>query len=268
MKRIQLFEFEDQSWFPDTIRISMTRLIMVLHKLTGLSPIIKKELDDMIDKTGMNTIVDVGSGAGGALEDVYTLYKGDPRDVKFILTDLYPNKKTIERINKNYDESLRYYAEPVNAVALERTPVGIKTMLNSFHHMPPKVAKDILRSAKEGNQPIMIYEMAENKIPLLAWWLFLPISLVILIIMVFFMTPFVRPLKIEQLLLTYIIPVIPICYAWDGQASLPRIYTLDDIDGLLEGLHSDSYKWEKGPAINSKGKKQGYYIKGYPIATL
>lgn len=268
MKRIQLFEFEDQSWFPDTLRISMTRLIMVLHKLTGLSPIIKKELDDMIDKTGLETVVDIGSGAGGAMEDVYKLYQDDSRDVKFILTDLYPNKKTIERINNEYDEHLRYYKDPVNAVALERTPEGIKTMLNSFHHMPPNVAKDILKSAQEAKQPIMIYEMAENKIPLLIWWLFLPISLVILMVMVLFMTPFVRPLKAEQLLLTYIIPIVPICYAWDGQASLPRIYTLDDVDALLKGLHSEDYVWEKAPAINKKGKKQGYCIKGYPAKPL
>lgn len=268
MKRIQLFEFEDQAWFPDKIRISMTRLIMVLHKMTGLSPVIKKELDDMIEKTGMNTIVDIGSGAGGAMEDVYHLYNSENGNVKFLLTDLYPNKKTIERINKQYGENLRYHKDSVNASDLKNTPSGIKTMLNSFHHMPQKVAKDILRSAKENNQPIMIYEMAENKIPLLVWWLFLPLSLVILVLMVFFMTPFVRPLKIEQILLTYIIPVIPICYAWDGQASLPRIYTLNDIDELLEGLNSDNYIWEKGPAINAKGKKQGYYIKGYPAVML
>lgn len=268
MKRIQLFEFEDQSWFPDTLRISMTRLIMVLHKLTGLSPIIKKELDDMIEKTGLSTVVDIGSGAGGAMEDVHQLYAKDKTDVKFILTDLYPNQKTIARINTQYDDSLRYYGEPVNAVALENTPEGIKTMLNSFHHLPPHVAKSILKSAKEAKQPIMIYEMADNKIPLLIWWLFLPISLVILIVMVFFMTPFVRPLKAEQLLLTYIIPVIPIFYAWDGQASLPRIYTLEDLDELLDGLQSTDYIWEKGSAINSKGKKQGYYLKGYPAKAL
>lgn len=264
MKRVQLFEFEDQSWFPDTFRISLTRLIMVLHKLTGLSPVIKKELDDMISKTGSRSVVDLGSGAGGAMEDVYKLYQSENENVQFTLTDLYPNKKTIDRINTEYGEGLKYYEGSVNAADLKNTPEGIKTMVNSFHHMPPAVAKSILRSAKENAQPIMIYEMAENKIPFLVWLLFLPISLVILMIMVLFMTPFVKPLKVEQLIFTYLIPLIPMAYAWDGQTSLPRIYTMKDLDELLSDLHSDDYVWEKGPAINSKGKQQGYTLKGYP----
>lgn len=264
MKRIQLFEFEDQSWFPDTLRISLTRLIMVLHKLTGLSPIIKRELDDLMQKSGQHKVIDMGSGAGGAMEDVHKLYAENNESVDIVLSDLYPNKTTISRINNQQIGGLKYHESSVDAANSTTVPNGIRTMMNSFHHMPPKQAKDILRSAKESNQPIMIYEMAENKIPLLVWWLFLPLSLVILVVMVLFMTPFVRPLTPAQLILTYIIPVIPITYAWDGQASLPRIYTLDDIDILLDGLRSEEYIWEKGPAMNEKGKKQGYYLKGYP----
>ena len=264
MKRIQLFEFEDQPWFPDTLRISLTRLIMVLHKLTGLSQIIKRELDDLMQKSNQRKVIDMGSGAGGAMEDVHQLYVKNNESIEILLSDLYPNQKTIARINAQNHIGLKYHNSSVDAADAKTVPDGIRTMLNSFHHMPPEKAKDILRSAKESNQPIMIYEMAENKIPLLVWCLFLPLSLVILIVMVLFMTPFVRPLTPVQLLLTYIIPVIPITYAWDGQASLPRIYTLEDIDVLLEDLHSDDYVWEKAPAINEKGKKQGYYLKGYP----
>ncbi len=55
------------------------------------------------------------------------------------------------------------------------------------------------------------------------------------------MTPFVKPLTWRQIIFTYLIPIIPICYAWDGQASLPRIYTLKDLDHLLAGLGSWNY---------------------------
>lgn len=78
------------------------------------------------------------------------------------------------------------------------------------------------------------------------------------------MTPFVKPLTWRQLVFTYLIPIIPICYAWDGQASLPRMYAANDIDELLNGLGKNNYYWEHGPAKRSNGKKLGTYIVGYP----
>jgi hypothetical protein len=46
------------------------------------------------------------------------------------------------------------------------------------------------------------------------------------------------------------------CYAWDGQASLPRMYTIKDLNELLEGLGSESYTWEKGYAKKKNGKNR------------
>ena len=78
------------------------------------------------------------------------------------------------------------------------------------------------------------------------------------------MTPFVKPLSISQLVLTYVIPIIPLAYAWDGQASLVRTYTLNDVDELIGNTDNENYIWEKAPVKNAKGKKAGYYIFGYP----
>jgi len=130
--------------------------------------------------------------------------------------------------------------------------------------MPPEAAKNILKSAVENRQPLLIYEMAENKIPLLIWILLLPISLVIIMLMTWFMTPFVKPLTWQQLVFTYLIPIIPICYAWDGQASLVRMYTFNDIDELLKGMETPDFYWEKGFAKKGSGKKIGTYLVGYP----
>ena len=74
--------------------------------------------------------------------------------------------------------------------------------------------------------------------------------------MVLFMTPFVKPLTWRQIVFTYLIPIIPICYAWDGQASMPRMYALKDLDHMLEGLGSGNYTWQKGHAIKKNGKNR------------
>lgn len=265
MKRVQLFEFEDFSWFPSWLRNCMTGLIVLLQRMMGTGEVLANLVSEVLKKQGLSEIVDLGSGSGGVMPDVLEILRKDQdlKEVKLILTDLYPNETILKKVNRVQDNGVSYHPGSVDATNIATAPAGLKTMVNSFHHMRPESAKKILESAQQNHQALLIYEMGENKMPLLLWGLLLPISLVILMIMVLFMTPFVRPLTWQQIVFTYIIPVIPICYAWDGQASLPRMYSLKDIDQLLEGLKSDKYTWNKGNALK-KNKKQGIYVLGLP----
>ncbi|NJB71166.1 hypothetical protein GGR42_001628 [Saonia flava] len=266
MKRIQLFEFEDYDWFPTWLRTCMTNLINVLHKLLGVSDVLANLVAQALIKSNAKQIVDLGSGAGGAMPEVMKILHGYDRykDVNLIMTDLYPDDEMVAKFNSQYNPSIKYHKSPVDATDIANTPEGLKTMVNSFHHMNPENAKEILKSAQENKQPLLIYEMGQNNIPLLMWWLLLPISLAVMMLMVLFMTPFVKPLTWRQLVFTYLIPIIPICYAWDGQASLPRMYTLKDMDVLLEGLETENYTWEKAIMYRKKGKKLGTYVMGLP----
>ena len=267
MKRVQLFEFEDQRWFPDSFRIALTKLIIVFHKMMGIGEILSNLISDALKKTNARQIVDLGSGAGGSMEYVMeNILSNDPKsNVKMVLTDLYPNKDAIESINQRKNSNLSYHSTPVDATQLELAPEGLKTMINCFHHMPKKQARQILESASKSKQAIIIYEMSENKLPLLLWWLFLPVSMVIMILMVFFMTPFVKNLTFGQVFFTYIRPLSPFFYAGDGQASMPRIYTPKDVEELLKGLQNADYTWTIEPAKKSNGKVLGYSIFGRPL---
>lgn len=266
MKRIQLFEFEDFMWFPGWLRNDLTNLIVVFNNLFGVNEVLSTLLFRIMKTTGNKNIIDIGSGSGGAMPGVlHTLHNEyNFKDASLTLTDLYPNREAVSLFNHQENSKIKYLEESVDATDLIKTPVGLKTMVNCFHHMKPIEAKQILNSAKENNQVILIYELSDNKISLLAWWILLPLSLIILIIMVWFMTPFVKPLSWRQVIFTYIIPIIPIFYAWDGQASMPRTYSLTDYDELLEGLQADNYLWEKGYAINKRNKKKGTYLLGFP----
>jgi len=266
MKRIQLFEFEDFNWFPSWLRVCMTNLIVILQRMIGVPEVLAALIGDVLKRKNISKIVDLGSGSGGAMPDVMaSLHKIEElKKASLIMTDLYPSQEMLKKFNSSESVDLRYHEASVDATNIATAPEGLKTMVNCFHHMPPKKAKEILASAQRANQPLLIYEMGENNIPLLIWWLLLPISLVILIIMVLFMTPFVKPLTWRQIVFTYLIPIIPICYAWDGQASLPRMYTLNDLDVLLEGLGSENYTWEKGQVKKKNGKKVGTYLLGLP----
>ena len=83
-------------------------------------------------------------------------------------------------------------------------------------------------------------------------------------LMTLLMTPFVRPLTWKQIVFTYIIPIIPICYAWDGQASLPRTYSFEDLKEFTKDLNNQ-YTWEIEVATKANGKKSGYFVLGYSV---
>jgi hypothetical protein len=270
MKRIQLFEFEDFRWFPGIFRDGITRLIQVLHRMMGTAELLSDLILMARKKHGFDQIVDVGSGAGGAMPEVCRIINANKQEkaLKVLLTDLYPEESYIKQVKSLNLPNLAYHENPVDALDMENSPGGLKTMINSFHHMPPEKAREILHSAASSKQPLFIYELTENKIPTLAWWVFLPVSLVIMIIMVLFMTPFVRPLTWKQLLFTYLIPIIPLAYAWDGQASNVRTYTIKDFGQLLKGIKEDNYVWEIAPAKKRNGKELGYFVFGRPEDTL
>ncbi len=265
MKRIQLFEFEDFQSFPAAIRNSMTNLIVVFHKLMGSSETLAGIFQELKSKLNFDQIVDMGSGSGGAMPAALKLLneKNPEAPVNLLLTDLHPNNEFINAINTENNPHVKYQKQSLDATQLANTPEGLKTMIASFHHMPPAQAKRILKSAQDNKQAIFIYELAENNIPTILWWLLLPLSLTIIFVMCLFMTPFARPMTWQQIVFTYLIPIIPLCYAWDGQASLVRTYTFSDLEKILADIKTDDYHWEMEVAKNAKGKKAGYYLLGY-----
>ncbi|MGV3585603.1 MAG: hypothetical protein ACO1OF_01270 [Adhaeribacter sp.] len=260
MKRIHLFEFEDFSWFPNWLRISLTRLMVVMHKILNTN----KHLPDLVNKviaySPRPSIIDLCSGSGGSMLTVAETLKTEYRikSLSLTLTDLYPNKDLANKINVRGNSDLTYITKPIDAANVPGDLIGVRTMVCSFHHMRPDTAKNILRNARENKQPICIYEISDNSFPTFLWWVALPLNF----IMTFFITPFVRPLTWQQILFTYLIPVIPFFFAWDGAVSNVRTYTLKDLDVLLESLGSADYRWEKG-IIAGKAKK--VYLLGYPV---
>lgn len=268
MKRIQLFEFEDQTWFPNWLRSCITRLIVVMLRMMGGTSVLSGMLARALRETETTRIVDMGSGAGGVMPAVLRQLRGQPEtaNITLVMSDLYPNPEAILKFNDASDPAMTYSVKSVDATHLANAPAGLKTMMNCFHHMPPPKARQILESAQGNRQPLFIYELTDNKLPLVAWWLFLPVSLAITAFLSLVLTPFARPLTWRQLIFTYLIPVIPLVYAWDGQASMPRIYGLGDLESLVSKLPtSKNYQWEWGLAEGG-GKKVGIYLFGRPVS--
>jgi hypothetical protein len=259
MKRIHLFEFEDFSWFPSWLRACLTRMMVVMHNMLKTSD----EMADLVYRglkhTDTNQIIDLCSGNGGPMPKVLEILKDKHRldQAKLLMTDLYPNREDAARINREKENAISYLTESVDAAAVGAEKRGLRTMVGSLHHMKPEIARKILKDAQDNRQPFLSFEISDNSFPKALWWVAFPIN----IIMSLVVSLMARPLTIQQIIFTYLIPVIPLTFAWDGAVSNARTYTLEDMDLLLEGLESDDYQWEKG-VIAGKSKK--VYLLGLP----
>jgi hypothetical protein len=261
MKRIHLFEFEDLPQFPNWIRASLTRLIVVMHRIVGTHQKLAELLNQILTSSSTTSIVDLCSGSGGPMPEVLKILRENYnlKNIQLTLTDLYPHKDLV-RLSTS-DDAVNYIDKPVDATDVPISLPGLRTMICSFHHMKPDIAHKILANAKQSRQPICIFEISDNSFPIVLWWLALPMNFLTAL----FITPFVRPLTSTQLFFTYIIPIIPIFFAWDGAVSNARTYTLKDLDLLLKDLHSEDYTWQKGTI---EGKSRKIYLIGQPTKVL
>lgn len=235
----------------------MTRLIMVMHKKFNTSEDMAKLLAGLIKKTNTSQIIDLCSGSGGPMIDAISHLKNTHHleNINLLLTDLYPNLEDAAKINQ-LQNNVHYRTTPLDATNIDNDLEGILTMVGSFHHMPPEVAKKILIEAQRKQQPICIMEI-NKRFPIALWWLFIPLSALLCL----FITPLVRPTTFKQIIFTYLIPIIPICFAWDAVITSGRIYRMEDLDSLLKGLESENYIWEKQII---EGKSEKIYLMGYP----
>lgn len=259
MKRMQLFEVEDFPWFPGFLRQCMTAYLNTLHRLFHTPESLAPLLLRLLQKHKTHQIIDLCSGGGGAMPTVARLLRERYKEpVELTLSDLYPNQDVARRINASGEPWLRYELKPVDAGQVDHNKQAVRTMVCSFHHMPPPVAKKILTDAFQKRQPLCIFEISDNSSPKALWWTAFPVG----IILVLCVTPWVRPFTFRQFFFTYVVPILPICIAWDGAASNARTYTEGDLKELLKDLTAPDYTWEIGTVRQKTNPGPMLYLLG------
>ena len=237
MRRIHLFEFEDQKWFPNFLRNYGTDFLQFLSNKTKMYkpviPIIKKGLAE----SGHNQFIDLGSGGGGGLVWLNSELKKDIADLKIILTDLYPNLPAFQLTSAQAD-NFEYLDQPVDARDVPKELKGLRTQFLSFHHFKPEDARLILQNAVDSGSPIAIFEGQERSIPSILAMLFSPITVLLT-------TPFIRPFNLGRIFFTYLFPLVPLFVLWDGIVSSLRTYSVREMHELVQSLNrAEQYHWE------------------------
>ena len=110
LRRAHLFEFEDQSWFPNTLRDYGTDYMRFVVKLTKPYRGITPKLRVALDRTGTNRILDLCSGGSGPIEDVASHLSVLGGRVPITLTDKYPNKAAFLLVRNSWGREHRLYS--------------------------------------------------------------------------------------------------------------------------------------------------------------
>ncbi|MBD0284618.1 MAG: class I SAM-dependent methyltransferase [Bacteroidota bacterium] len=240
MKRIHAFEFNDLSWFPKSFRNYGTDFLQVVSNTFDIYKCVLPVLEKGVHSSGNNTIVDLASGGGGGLIKIAEHLKESIPHLKIILSDYYPNMDAFKRTRAKQPDVFEYVEDSVNAMNVPPHLKGFRTQFLSFHHFRPKDAEAILQNAIDNNQPIGIFEAQQRDFKNLVQRFLSPISVLLL-------TPFIKPFRLDRIIFTYLIPLLPLFTLWDGLVSVLRTYTVTELKQMISALRNNThFDWEVG----------------------
>lgn len=255
MKRKQLFEFEDQSWFPGFLRNYLTDFLQFISNQFDIYKTVTPLLSETIAKNGRQTIIDLASGGGGGLFRLSERLKADHPGLKIILTDYYPNLKAFEYVHRRASH-FTYESQSIDARKVPDHLKGVRTQFLSLHHFTEEDAVQILQNAVDSESPIAIFESQERNVKSVIAMLFSPVNVLL-------MTPFIRPFSIGRIVFTYLIPLVPLFVMLDGILSALRTYTVPEMNELISRVQGhEKFEWKVGRA--KSGPAGILYLIGSP----
>lgn len=176
---------------------------------------------------------DLCSGSGGPVPSLLDELEIRGCTASATLSDLYPTSTCTSH------PRVSWFPRPLDAACIPKEFSGVRTMFSSFHHFRPEAARAILENAFRCRRTICVFEGASGTFAGMLTMLLVPLN-------VLAMMPFVRPFRWANVVLTYVIPVLPFIIFWDGVVSMLRIYSPEQMKSLTQGMQASDYSWDIG----------------------
>jgi len=259
LPRLQLLEFEDQPWWPRSLRDAMTDYLQAL--ITWFDPYRPAIplLVAALARTGETRVVDLGSGGGGpwARLEPRLAALGTRLDA-VILTDRFPNTAAFAYVTRGTGGRVIGHTAPVDAARVPPALTGFRTMFTALHHFPPAQARAIIGDAVGHRRGIAVFEMTRRSLSAMA-------GMIVLAALVPLVTPWIRPLRWSRLFWTYLVPAVPLAFLCDAVVSCLRTYTPDELRALVTPFGNGSYHWEAGCIATPFSAAPVTFLIGTPI---
>lgn len=260
MRRQQLIELEDLDWFPAAIRDGGTASLRAIGKMIGMGRFLAPPLADALKRSGERRLIDLCSGGAGPLPEVLAWLRGAGLEVDALLTDKYPNHAALSQIADESGGQVSFSQAPVDATDVPADLKGFRTLFNSFHHFPPKLARGILADAVRKNVPIAVFEVVERTPWAIASIIVSPLAAPVLM-------PTIRPFRADWWFFTYVLPLIPAMLLFDGLVSCLRVYSPAELRELIAGIEGhERFDWATHQVWLAPMPLRGTVLVGLPKA--
>ncbi len=253
--RLHLFEFEDQTWFPEVIRSGGTDYLRFLFTKTKMYEPTIALIKEALQQSGENRMIDLCSGGGGYMVEVAKAFHAtDKNKYTTLLTDKFPNIAAYEHIKNNNEASINYFITAVDVLEVPKDLKGLRVLYSAIHHFKPEQVKQILQQAVKANMPIAIFDGGEKNLAImLGIFILHPLGMLLV-------TPFLKPFKFSRIFFTYLLPLIPLYTVWDGLVSILRLYNPAALNQIAQSIPNNNYVWKYGKVKNGLGIKICYLI--------
>ncbi len=259
MKRRQLMEIADEPWCPALIRdFAIDYLEQVITVGKVYEPMVEP-LQRAVKLAQAECVIDLCSGGGGPWRQIGPSFAAHCPEVKIVLTDLQQNAGAPERVRKLSGDTIQFHPASVNALQVPSELTGFRTLFSAFHHFQPAEARAILRDAVASRVGIGIFEGTQRQPIALLGMLFVPL-------VVWLVTPQIRPFRWSRLLWTYLLPLVPFVVLFDGLVSCLRTYTVEELKEFTAEFSARDYCWEIGAAQAGNSLVPVTYLIGYPTS--
>jgi hypothetical protein len=238
LRRLQLFEFLDQSWCPQAVRHGATDYLEAITSRADIYGHIQGKIFRAIEECGAKQVIDLCSGGGGPwLSSSWRRALADHTPLTVVLTDKFPSKELPVRLTA--DANVTSINFPVDAANVPKSLQGFRTIFSSFHHFPDNLARAVLADAVSAGEGFAMTEVTSRTVRACATIFLMPLFALLL-------TPGMRPFRWTRFLLTYLLPLIPFVILWDGLVSCVRTRTPQELLRLTAPF--PEYDWTAGYA--------------------
>lgn len=235
MSRVHALEIEDEAWCPRVIRDGLTGFLQTSSEVLGVYDGATRVIAEVVARQRATHLVDLCSGGGGPMVRVLDVLKTQHGvDVHAVLTDLYPNVGAFAVAEARSAGAVVGVRASVDASDVPEALVGVRTIFNGFHHFRPELARRVVVDAARKRQPFISIEVVDRRVITMLVFMGTPLAAVLLL-------PWSRPLSVARVVLTWLVPLIPLGIWWDGMMSCLRSYSPDELRALTDDLNSSDY---------------------------
>ncbi|WP_372365857.1 hypothetical protein [Candidatus Uabimicrobium sp. HlEnr_7] len=244
MGRLHLFEFNDQSWFPKSMRVTMMELLVGTYSFLKIFQPVFPKVHNFIEDTNERNLQLLCAGGGGPVTELASyLEKQTSSDIQITLSDKFPNTERYEQLKREGKVNIDFDEKSVDIFDLPPKIEGTRVVINAVHHFREHQVKSILQDAFNDKANIVFLEPVQRS-P--RCFLNIVLAFPIFIYLGIFG---IRPLNFRRFLWTVLFPIVSLVTVFDGLISTLRAYKPKDWQKMVDEIDPQKdYHWQIGEA--------------------